>query len=797
MPYAEPGADVVAVVDAPPTPLFVLGPGGGQVLLVAYEAHPPVAVLARPFLRLAGVRADPVLRARRRTARGSGLTLVSVADGAARAVGVPAGAAVAHATWSPDGRRVAFTVDGLDRVEVWVAGTDGDGDAVAAAVPGLAVSDLLAAPFRWSRDSSALLAAAVPPDRVGRAAVHPEVVEPHVDETAGKASQMATYQDLLTSASDADRFENLAATELVRVDPATGERTPVAAPGLIAWYAGSPDGRHVLVGRLQRPFSFRVPYQYFARRLEVWSSGGAPEAVIADLPVADQVPRQGVPPGPRHVCWDERAPATVLWLEALDGGDPVAPADHRDRLMAAAAPFDDPEGMTAREVLRTRHRCTGWANLDLDHGLVLTEYDRDRRWQTTWVVPLDDPGERRVLFDLSANDAYANPGRALRTTHPDGTETVLQEGTSIFLRGAGATPAGNRPFLDRHDLAGGTTERLHASAAGALEPVIGMVDGGTAALVRRESPTEPPNLVVVPLTGHPGDRRALTAFADPHPHLTGMTTRLRTHRRPDGVALSGVLHLPPGHDPARDGRLPLVLWAYPREFNDAGTAGQVRASDQCFPRLAALVPVWFVLRGYAVLADATMPVLGDPETMNDTYIEQVTAAARAHVDALDADGIVDRSRVVVGGHSYGAFMTANLLAHTDLFAAGIARSGAYNRTLTPFGFQSERRTYWEAPRVYDAVSPFHHADRITAPLLLIHGAADDNPGTFPVQSERLFQALQGNGGTARLVLLPHEGHGYLARESVLHLLAEQFDWVERWAPPGPCSGRPAGAGAAP
>ncbi|MEO7442855.1 MAG: prolyl oligopeptidase family serine peptidase, partial [Acidimicrobiales bacterium] len=330
-----------------------------------------------------------------------------------------------------------------------------------------------------------------------------------------------------------------------------------------------------------------------------------------------------------------------------------------------------------------------------------------------------------------------------------------------------------------------TSERLHASPPDALEPVIGLVDGGTAVLVRRESRAEPPNLVVVPLPGSPGPRRRLTEYADPHPQLTGMVKRLRAHRRPDGVALSGLLHLPPGHDPDRHGRLPLVLWAYPREFSDPATAGQVRGSDQGFTRLHALLPIWFVLRGYAVLADATMPVVGDPETMNDTYIEQVTAAARAHVDALDDDGIIDRSRVIVGGHSYGGFMTANLLAHTDLFVAGIARSGAYNRTLTPFGFQSERRTFWEAPQVYDAVSPFRHADTITVPLLLIHGELDDNPGTFPVQSERLFQALQGTGGTARLVLLPHERHGYVARESVLHVLAEQFAWAQRWAPADP------------
>jgi dipeptidyl aminopeptidase/acylaminoacyl peptidase len=261
--------------------------------------------------------------------------------------------------------------------------------------------------------------------------------------------------------------------------------------------------------------------------------------------------------------------------------------------------------------------------------------------------------------------------------------------------------------------------------------------------------------------------------------------RLISTDRGDGVQLSGLLHTPPGYDPARDGRLPLIIWAYPHDFGSAGTAGQVRGSSTRFTRLTASDPAWFVLRGYAVLADATMPVIGDPETKNDTYIEQITAAAAAHVKALTEVGIADPARVAVGGHSYGAFMTANLLAHTDLFAAGIARSGAYNRTLTPFGFQTERRSYWEVPDVYDRVSPFRYAHRIGAPILLVHGADDGNSGTFPVQSERLFQAIGGNGGIARLVVLPLESHSYVARESVLHVLAEQFSWLGRWLDAAP------------
>jgi dipeptidyl aminopeptidase/acylaminoacyl peptidase len=355
----------------------------------------------------------------------------------------------------------------------------------------------------------------------------------------------------------------------------------------------------------------------------------------------------------------------------------------------------------------------------------------------------------------------------------------LQDGHQIYLRGQGASPEGDRPFLDRLDLTDLSTRRLWRSPADALEQVLGFAgDDRGSVLMWHESRSDPPNLVVTRLDG--AESVQLTSWPDPHPQLTGMDKRLLSYDRGDGVQLTGMLHLPPGYDPQRDGPLPVVIWAYPLDYGDPATAGQVRGSTERFTRLVASDPIWFVLRGYAVLQGATMPVIGDPETMNDSYVEQIAAAAAAHIRALAELGIADPRRVAVGGHSYGAFMTANLLAHTDLFAAGIARSGAYNRSLTPFGFQTERRNFWEATPVYDRVSAFRYADKITAPLLLIHGERDANSGTFPIQSERLFQAIQGTGGTARLVILPYENHGYVARESVLHMLAEQLDWLERW-----------------
>jgi dipeptidyl aminopeptidase/acylaminoacyl peptidase len=273
----------------------------------------------------------------------------------------------------------------------------------------------------------------------------------------------------------------------------------------------------------------------------------------------------------------------------------------------------------------------------------------------------------------------------------------------------------------------------------------------------------------------------LTHYKDPAPQLRSIKKELVTYKRPDGVQLSFTLYLPPDYKPGE--RLPTIVWAYPLEFNDAGTAGQVVGSPNLFTTLNGNSILFMLTQGYAILDNATMPVVGDPETVNNTYIEQIVASAKAAIDKAVDMGVTDRNRVGVGGHSYGAFMTANLLAHSDLFRAGVARSGAYNRTLTPFGFQSERRTLWQAPEMYARVSPFMYADKIKTPLLLIHGEADNNPGTFPVQSERMYQAIKGNGGTVRLVLLPLESHGYVARESVEHVLYEMISWFDRWVKP--------------
>ncbi|MCA9711659.1 MAG: S9 family peptidase, partial [Myxococcales bacterium] len=677
---------------------------------------PGIDVVTRPFERLAGIRVDAERHRRRRTRWITQLDVQTVADGAMTRVTLPAGARVTRPQWSPDGRHLAFGRDTSEGLELWVADTDGG----ARRLGTMHVNDVLGSPFAWMPGSEALLVREVPAGREP-VPVRPAVPSgPTVEDTAGKAATNRTYQDLLRSPDDEALFEHFAQSQLSVVE-LSGQARPLGSPGLWTEADPSPDGKYVLVERLRRPFSHAVPYYRFARVTEVLDAKAKVVRRVADQDVAEEIPIEGVRTGPRAVHWQPGHPATLVWTEALDGGDPRKTVEHRDRVMRHAAPFAD----TPEERLRVQHRLSElYFTTNVDQVLV-EEYDRDRRWVTTRLHQWDDPsGEPRVIFDRSRRDAYSDPGEPVTELRPDGTEVVIVADGHLFLAGEGASPEGDRPFLDRYDLSTGRSERLMQSEGESHARFVDFVGGGhDALLVRRESVTQPPNFFVA----QGGAERALTHFPDPHPQLTGIRKKILTYARRDGVPLSGTLYLPPSYEEGQ--KLPLVVWAYPVEYNDGDTAGQVRASPRKFTRLAGTSPLMFLTQGYAVLDDAAMPVVGDPATMNDTFIEQIVWAAEAAIDAVVAEGVADRDRVGVGGHSYGAFMTANLLAHSDLFRAGTARSGAYNRTLTPFGFQSERRTLWEAPQIYVSVSPLFAADRIDEPLLLIHGEVDDNAGT--------------------------------------------------------------------
>jgi dipeptidyl aminopeptidase/acylaminoacyl peptidase len=770
-PYKEPPPSVVAILDAPPPPRAIDSPTRDAVLLIDVRPYPSIEVLAEPILRLAGVRINPRVGCAQRISETAGLTIQPLDGSPARPIELPKGASAQRPRWSHDGRKIAFALDHDEKVELWIADV---ATGQAKPIAGARLNDVLVSEINWLGDNRHVLAVLTPEGRGPAPPALRAPIGPNVQESSGRMSQMATFQDLLSNPHDEELFAHFAMGQLARIDTQTGEIERVGPAALITSVEVSPDENYMLVSTIRRPFSYRVPYVYFSRKTEIWHSNGQPVVTAADLPISDDIPRQGVPVGPRAIEWQPLHSARLVWTEALDGGDPRSKVAHRDRVMTLNAPFTD----KPTELLEFPHRLTGLAWLaDKDRALA-TQIDRDRRWRTTTLVDLTQPQRAgKVLFDLSINDAYKNPGTPLSVTRPDGVTTVLQDGESIYLVGQGASPEGSRPFLDKFDLQTGAATRLFQCAEQTYETVVGFVGNGRSTiLIEHETKAEPPNYFTVDLKS--GKRVQVTHYRDPAPAITGLKKELIKYKRDDGVPLSGTLYLPA--DFKEGERLPLIVWAYPMEFSDAATAGQVRTSPYTFTRLVGPSQLFFAMHGYAVFDNATMPVVGDPETMNDTYVEQITAAARAALEVLDKKGVIDPRRVGVGGHSYGAFMTANLLAHTDLFAAGIARSGAYNRSLTPFGFQSERRSYWEATDLYIKMSPFSYANKINEPILLIHGEADNNSGTFPIQSERLFQAIKGNGGKARLVILPHESHAYRARESVLHVLAEMFDWADRY-----------------
>jgi dipeptidyl aminopeptidase/acylaminoacyl peptidase len=765
--YQLPPKDIVDILDAPPLPTAVVSPSGQVIALLEQASMPTIAELAQPMLRLAGIRINPRTNGPHRAQMLKSIALRGVADAAEIPVALPHNPRLSWIGFSPDGKRFAFTHARDTGIELWMAdAATGQARAIGAA----SLNAVWGRPCEWLADSSALLCRFVPPSR-GTPPAAPEVPPgPNIQEHLGRPGPVRTYQDLLAGAHDEALFEYYGTSLLAMVDAGTGARRPVGAAGLYEIAQSSPDGEYIVVTRLKRPFSRLVPASDFPKDVEIWNQRGQVIRRIADLPVADTVPNNGVLPGPRGYAWQPTVKATLVWAEALDGGDPRQPAAYRDRLLAISAPFT---GEPA-ELLRTEYRFRSITWTEQGTALV-NEYDRGRRWTRTWVI--DSPGSApRKLWDLSAEDRYADPGTPVtRPASPQGA--IVQNGDVIYTAGEGASPEGNRPFLARVNLRTGTSERLFQSDDRSYEPLVALLaDDGSSFLTRRESSSDPPNYFV---RHGASAARAVTAFADPAPQLRGITKRLLTYKRRDGVQLSATLYLPASHRPGE--RLPMLLWAYPREFTDPNAASQVVGSPNRFTVVNGPSHMLFLTQGYAVLDNPSMPIVGVGETANDTYVEQLVAGAQAAVDAVVAMGVVDRDRVVAGGHSYGAFMTANLLAHSDIFRAGIARSGAYNRSLTPFGFQNESRTFWEATDIYTRISPFWHADKIKEPVLLTHGEADNNSGTFPIQTERFYMALKGHGATVRYVTLPHEAHGYAARESVLHTVAEMLNWADKYA----------------
>jgi len=777
--YQMPPQILADIIDAPPTPGVFISPDNKWLLQLERPGYPPIAEVAQPELRLAGLRINPRSNGPSRGRTLDGLVCQNLDNDKQWPVtGLPDKPRISNVSWSPDSHMIAFVINLNDQLTLWAAPVK-TGQARRISPEGMALNAVYGRPYTWLSDSKTLIVRAVVAGR-GTAPVEPLVpTGPVIQENLGRKAPARTLQDLLQNTYDEALYDYYATSRLVKLT-LKGQTEDISDPAVFRSVSPSPDGKYLLVQMVRHPYSYSLKEHSFPRRVDVWNLKGDVVCKVAELPLQDQIPISfgSVATGRRRFKWRPDKAAELVWVEALDGGDGGVEAAERDRIFTLSAPFNgDP---TVLLTLAQRFGGVEWGN---DKLAFVSSWWWATRNVKVWRI---QPGHRDVepvlIQDRSWQDRYADPGDPVMHANKYGRSVILtaDSGHTIFLDGAGAGPEGDRPFLDALDLDTMQATRLFQSTAPYYENPVEVIDvDKRLVLTRRESQTEPPNFYLRDLKHDELVQK--TFFPDPNPQLKGISKEQITYERDDGVQLTGTLYLPAGYDKGKDGPLPCLMWAYPTEFKNKQDAGQVTDSPYRFTRVWWGSPMLFLTRGYAVFDDPTMPIIGEGDTEpNDTFIEQLVASAQAAVDVVVDRGVVDRDRIAIGGHSYGAFMTANLLAHSDLFRLGLPRSGAYNRTLTPFGFQSEERTLWEAPDVYFTMSPFMHVDKINEPILLVHGQADNNSGTFPMQSERMYSALKGLGATARLVMLPHESHGYRARESIMHLLWETSTWLDRY-----------------
>jgi dipeptidyl aminopeptidase/acylaminoacyl peptidase len=775
--YKPAPGELDRLISAPLTPHILPAPGKGRAAIVAqpYGVR-TIGELAEPELRLAGFRFNPDTWARGRepwtVTYYRSLSLIDLSDGRTRAIsGLPTTGRITSVAWSPDGARAAVSVAGYDdgrRHGLWLVDA---ATASATRIDGIDVNSVLGAPCTWLSNNAMLACLAVPASRGAAPVASADTIAPAIEANDGKAAPGRTYQDLLKTPLDEKLLDHHMATELALVGT-DGTVRRIGRAALHDRVAPSPDGQWLLVSERVHPYSYQFPLDKFPQRLSVFRLADGSVTKVIEKPLESEVPiaMDAVGPGPRAVEWRPDAPATLVWANALDGGDPARAVAERDELLTLSAPFTAAPASLAR--LQARFHELSWSA----DGNALIE-ERWRKTRLRRLSTLDSAGPRK-LYEGSSEDGYADPGAPLMTVNTQGAPVMADAGKGkVWLTGTGGTPQGDRPFASRLDLATGARSIAWRSAADRYEEAQAPLADGRL-LVRRESATVPPDYYLIA----PGGRATrLTHFPNPFGTTALAQKKLLHYSRADGVPLTATLYLPPDYKPA-DGPLPTVLHAYPAEFKSRETAGQVKGSPNRFPVYGfyQLYPL-LAYRGYAVLFNTALPVIGEGASEpNDSFVEQLVSGAKAAIDEGVRLGVVDRARVGVTGHSYGAFMTANLLAHSDLFKAGVALSGAYNRTLTPFGFQNEARTYWQAPALYARMSPFSCADRIRQPLSLIHGAADDNMGTFPIQTERFYAALKGHGATTRLTMLPFEAHRYDARESLGQVVWDWDDWFGRY-----------------
>ena len=812
--YCSPPKEINDIVLSPPEPLYSFSPNREMILQLSRPpVLPPVLELARPELKLAGLRIDPEGFCPSRTSYFPGLSLapyneslqMPFKEGDCKPItGIPEDSGIGDVAWSPDSSYLGFVIRKLgDRIErppgkLHVANID---TGISRCVLDVPLNSVLYS-FSWI-DDRRLIVSCIPEGcyekRLSKSSKFGPIIE---DNTNGFKSQSRTFQDLLKNEADEKLFEQYCTSQLIIVDVVEGTTKKVSKPRMYTSVSPSPDGKFLLVAWLERPFSYVVPAGRFPKRVELWDHRGNFLREIAYLPLALDIPLafDACRKGPRSIMWRDDKPSEVIWAEAQDGGDPAVQVSPRDIVYSLSAESFDYQ---PKVLVQTEARFAGitWGH---DNLALLYETERKtRRSKCSLFEPIDASKSPRIIFDRNYEDSYSDPGSPVLRRTKLGRYVLAEVDIpyQILLQGSGASPEGNRPFLDLFSLENGSSKRIWQSKPPFHEVASSILryspdDGppgspislkGLTMLARRESVETPPQYYTLTFEESTSGEiqyyyKQLSNFDHPYPTLKGLTKKILKYKRKDGVNLTGTLYLPPGYDKDRDGKLPALLWAYPRDFKSREAAGQLRRSEFVFDTIGPSSPLLFLTQGFAVLDGPTFPIVGEgDEEPNDSYNEQLVASAEAAVEELERQGMIDTQKLAIGGHSYGAFMVAGILAHApDLFACGIARSGAYNRSLTPFGFQSEERTLWQAPDVYFEMSPFNHCHKIKKPLLVIHGEADNNPGTFTMQSERFFAGLRAHGVKSRLVILPWESHSYVAKESVCHVLAETYNWLERY-----------------
>ncbi len=776
--YQQPPEEILELVNAPMAPSVLITDDGDHMLLLYRDYYKTIAELSETELRLAGLRINPKTNIGSRTNYYNNIKLKNIGkDGDVQVDGLPENPRLANFNWSPDQTKMAFTHTTSEGVEVLVLDME---TAKATTLTEANVNANMRDVVNWFKDGESLLVKMLPDDRKPLIDASETVPEgPTISTNDGKKAQNRTYQDLLKNPNDEFNFEQLARSELYKVN-LDGSKTKWKETDMYTSISFSPDGNYVMAVTLDKPFSYLVPYYRFPNTTNIYGKDGRLVKKILEVPLIEDLPQgfMAERTGMRDLSWRNDKPAILTYVEALDSGDPENEVPYRDEVFELEAPFDG----KGRSILKTKNRFSyiQWGNDNI--AIAHDRWWNNRNTKTYLFDPSQPEKEPKIISDRNYQDVYSDPGNFITKRNENGSWVLsLDKKNNAYLIGDGYTEEGQFPFVEKMDLGTLKKTRLYTSKMeGKLERLIEYDPQKDQLLVRIESPSEYPNYYYKSIIKRKGPMQ-LTSFENPYKSIQNVHKEVITYKRDDGLELTGTLYLPVGYDMEKKEKKPMILWAYPREFKDKNSASQNTQNPNEFTYPSWGSPIYWVTKGYVVLDDASFPIIGEGnEQPNDTFRSQLVANAKAAIDAVDGLGYIDRDRVAVGGHSYGAFMVANLLSHSDLFAAGIARSGAYNRTLTPFGFQSEERNYWEAPEVYYTMSPFMHADKMKTPLLLIHGEADNNSGTYPMQSERYFNALKGLGATVRLVMLPKESHGYRGKESILHLLWEQDQWLDSY-----------------